>query len=141
MNISLVEAKEVLLEDVSEFLPQHYRFLKPIGGSSKIPLSAKQEKLVALRKCLVECNGEFSLYLQSCKEKPSGSTEEKKVQQRAGAIELRNRMPRSKSQRAGTTKESKTDNHRIRIQNPHRPPQGSSRFGKRKGTSIFFARH
>ena len=25
----------------------------------------------------VECNGEFSLYLQSCEEKPSGSTDEK----------------------------------------------------------------
>ena len=77
MNLSLMEVKEVVLEDVSEFLPQHYCFLKLIGGRSKIPLTAKQEKLVALRKCLVECNGEFSLYLQSCEEKPSGSTDEK----------------------------------------------------------------
>lgn len=63
MNLFLVKVKEILLEDVSEFLPQHYHFLKPMGGSSKIPPAAKQEKLVTLKKCLVECSGEFFLYL------------------------------------------------------------------------------
>lgn len=53
----------------SEFVPQHYRFLKPINENSKIPLAVKQEKLVTLRKCLVDRNREFSLYLQRCEEK------------------------------------------------------------------------
>lgn len=73
MNLSLMEAKGAILEDVSEFVPQDYRFLKPISGNSKIPLATKQEKLVTLRKCLVERNGQFYLYLQSCEEKRSGN--------------------------------------------------------------------
>lgn len=77
MNLSLMEAKGALLEDVFEFVPKHYRFLKPISGNSKIPLAAKQEKLVTLRKCLLESNGEFFLYLQSCEEKPSGNIDGK----------------------------------------------------------------
>ena len=77
MNLSLIEAKGALLEDVSEFVPQHYWFLKPISGNSKIPLAAKQEKLVTLRKCLVESKREFFLYLQSCEEKPSGNIDGK----------------------------------------------------------------
>lgn len=77
MNLSLMEAKGALLEDVSEFVPHHYRFLKPISGNSKIPLAAKQEKLVTLRKCLDKRNGEFSLYLQRCEEKPSANIDGK----------------------------------------------------------------
>ena len=77
MNLSLMEAKGALLEDVSKFVSQHYCFLKPISGNSKIPLAAKQEKLVTLRKCLLESNREFFLYLQSCEEKPSGNIDGK----------------------------------------------------------------
>ena len=75
-NLTLTEVKETLLEDVSELIPLNYRFLKPISGNSKIPLAAKQERLVTLRKCLVESNGVFSLHLQSHDEKPSGVDDE-----------------------------------------------------------------
>ena len=50
--------------------------MKPISGNSKIPLGAKQERLVSLQKCLVESNGEFSLHLQSYDEKPSVGDDE-----------------------------------------------------------------
>lgn len=71
-NLTLTKVKGTLLEDVSELIPAHYRFLKPASENFKIPLAAKQEKLVTLRKCLVESNREFSLHLQTIDEKPSG---------------------------------------------------------------------
>ena len=64
--------KGTLFEDISELIPVNNRFLKPISENSKIPLAAKQEKLVTLRKCLVESSGEFYLHLQTFDEKPSG---------------------------------------------------------------------
>ena len=71
-NLTLTKVKGTLLEDDSKLIPVHYRFLKPVSENFKIPLAAKQEKLVTLRKCLVESNGEFSLHLQTIDEKPSG---------------------------------------------------------------------
>ena len=72
-NLPLSEVKGVLLEDVLEFIPVNYCFLKPISGSSKIPLAAKQEKHVTLQKCLVESKEGFSLHLQSYDDKPNGN--------------------------------------------------------------------
>ena len=68
-NLTLTEVKTNLLDDVAEFIPANYWFLKPIDADSKIPIAPKQEKLIALRKCLVESNGEFSLHLRSYEEK------------------------------------------------------------------------
>lgn len=70
-NLTLVDVKEKLLEDVQELIPTNYRFLKPISGNSEIPIASKQEKLITMKKCLVKSNNEHSLHLQSYEEKPS----------------------------------------------------------------------
>ena len=71
MNLTLVDVKEKLLEDVQELIPTNYRFLKPISGNSAIPISSKQEKLITMKKCLIKSNNEHSVLLQSYEEKPS----------------------------------------------------------------------
>lgn len=119
MNLSLMEAKGALLEDVFEFVPEHYRFLKPISGNSKIPLAAKQEKLVTLRKCLVESNGEFFLYLQSCEEKPSGNID--------GKSRSKERVLRAQKQNAQIKKT--TSQYQEREQN-RQPLFPQSRFAQ-----------
>lgn len=71
MNLTLVDVKEKLLEDVQELIPTNYRFLKPISGNSEIPIASKQEKLITMKKCLVKSTNEHSLHLQSYEEKAS----------------------------------------------------------------------
>lgn len=71
-NLTLTEVKTNLLDDVAEFIPANYWFLKPVDADSKVPIAPKQEKLIALRKCLLESNGEFSLHLRSYEEKANG---------------------------------------------------------------------
>lgn len=89
MNLTLVDVKEKLLQDVQELIPTNYRFLKPISGNSEIPIASKQEKLITMKKCLVKCNNEHSLHLQSYEEKPSdagGSNKDARVARRKTSI-------------------------------------------------------
>ncbi len=94
-NLPLTEVKGALLEDVLEFIPVNYRFLKPVNGSSKIPLAAKQEQHVTLRKCLVESKqGEgFSLHLQSYDDKPSGNSDGSSCSNERTAIRNETKRP------------------------------------------------
>ena len=71
INLTLVEVKEKLLEDVRELIPINYRFLKQISGNTEVPIASKQEKLITMKKCLIKSNNEHSLHLQTYEEKPS----------------------------------------------------------------------
>ena len=116
MNLSLMEVKGALLEDVSEY----YRFLKPISGNSKIPLAAKQGKLLTLGKCLVKRNGEFSLYLQSCEEKPSGRSYGKSCGKEQVLMSTETECPDQKIDEPIPRQRAKQIT--ILIQGPHRLP-------------------
>lgn len=125
MNLSLMEVKGALLEDVSEFVAQHYRFLKPMSGNSKIPLVAKQEKLVTLRKCLIERNGDFSLYLQSCEEKPSGNINGKSCSKEQVLMSTETECPDQKVDKPVPRKRAKQTTiesaFKIRTEHPKEP--------------------
>lgn len=121
MNLSLMEAKGALLEDVSEFVPQHYRFWSRSVEILKNHLLPSRINWSHWENVSSKATGNFSFIFRVVRISLVEILMEK-VAAESGCWEHRNRMPRSKSRQASTKKESKTDNHCFCIQDLHRTP-------------------